>query len=538
MQIGLGMLAKLGLASVLAVASAAPAGAEPITAFTGAVHFRTNNGPNSVGSQVGDHVFIGILNVSPTAGTSVSATQGEVTRPVPFTPFTVFPTLFRRNDPYEPSLTGAWSISATNGPDAAGPVLTNAIPNPELLPLAENLQLTGSGATPTLSWTLPDLTGFDVESTRIFVYNDATDDIIANPLLAGTPTQFAIPSGLLVPGVPYVFAVNLNDDEAFGLENRSVAYTQSPYLVDPADVDLLVGSFLTDSVKRYDGVTGAYLGEFVSAGPSGPLDPRGMTIGPDRHLYVASDDLDPSIERYVGDTGTRMGTCAANLGAPYLDVLFGPSGDLYATSLIADFVLRFDRTTCDLVGTIGVGSPLTDGVGLAFGADGNLYVSSYDTNRVLRFDALGAYIDEFATAPLNVGDITFGPDGNLYAYISPYPGGPGVGDVMRFDGTTGASLGSFIPAGDFHPGTNEGFLAFGPDGNLYVADFHTDQVLRYDGSTGAYLGAFASGGGLDGPRGLAFVPEPGAGALLVAGAAFVAALTFRARRRSRLAVPQ
>ena len=43
--------------------------------------------------------------------------------------------------------------------------------------------------------------------------------------------------------------------------------------------DLLVSSSNTNSVKRYDGATGAYLGEFVSAGAFGQPLPRGLTFG-------------------------------------------------------------------------------------------------------------------------------------------------------------------------------------------------------------------------------------------------------------------
>jgi hypothetical protein len=49
-------------------------------------------------------------------------------------------------------------------------------------------------------------------------------------------------------------------------------------------------------------------------------------------------------------------------------------------------------------------------------------------------------------------------------------------------------------------------LAFGPDGNLYVASGATDEVLRYNGTTGAFMDAFvvAGSGGLDYPRGVTF----------------------------------
>jgi hypothetical protein len=235
-----GALAKLALVALLGLGPASPAYATPIATFGSPVHFRTNNGPNSVGVPVGDYQFTGILDVAPTSGTAVSAAQGAVTRLLPFTPFTVFPSLFRSLDPFDLSLAGAWSISATNGANAAGPILTNAIPTPQLVPLVLNLQVVGAGGTPTVTWELPDLTGFDVESTRIHVHDDATDDVVFNQLIAGTPAQFTLPSGLLQPGIPYVFAIHLLDNESFGLENRSVTYTQTPYLVpEPATAALL-----------------------------------------------------------------------------------------------------------------------------------------------------------------------------------------------------------------------------------------------------------------------------------------------------------
>lgn len=240
-----GAVTNLRVILLLVLGWAGQAGATPITTFNLPVHFTANYGANSVGLPVGAQQFVGVVNVSPTAGTTVTATQGLVTRPLPFTPFTSFPTQFRSIDPFDAALTGSWSITATNGPDSAGPILTNPIPNPQLLPLALNLQVVGTGETPTVTWTLPNLTGFDVEATRIHVYDDTTDDVILNTRISGTPTQFTIPSGVMVPGVPYIFSVNLQDEETFPsfqntLENRSTAFAQSPYLVpEPATAALL-----------------------------------------------------------------------------------------------------------------------------------------------------------------------------------------------------------------------------------------------------------------------------------------------------------
>ena len=61
-------------------------------------------------------------------------------------------------------------------------------------------------------------------------------------------------------------------------------------------------------------------------------------------------------------------------------------------------------------------------------------------------------------------------------------------------------------------------LVFGPDDNLYVGSFGSGDILRYDGMTGAFISTFvpAGSGGLGGPTFLTLheissatpVPEP------------------------------
>jgi len=238
-------LANLGLVLVFVPSWAVQVSAAPITTFNSPTQFRLNNGPNSVGLPEGDQQFVGIQNVSPTAGTVVTATQGAVTRLLPFVPFTAFPTLFRAIDPFDPSLTGAWSITATNGLNVAGPILTNPITNPQLVPLVQNLQVVGTGATPTITWTLPDLAGFGVDLIRFRAYNDATDDLFLNTVIPVSSTAFTIPGGLLVPGVPYVFTVILQNPE-----NSSATFTQSAYLVPEPGTGALLGVGLAALASR------------------------------------------------------------------------------------------------------------------------------------------------------------------------------------------------------------------------------------------------------------------------------------------------
>lgn len=68
----------------------------------------------------------------------------------------------------------------------------------------------------------------------------------------------------------------------------------------------------------------------------------------------------------------------------------------------------------------------------------------------------------------------------------------GIGDVKKYNATTGASEGDFVPAGSGGLSFPLG-AAIGPDGNLYVSDSNSESVLRYNGKTGAFIDAFVNG---------------------------------------------
>jgi hypothetical protein len=80
--------------------------------------------------------------------------------------------------------------------------------------------------------------------------------------------------------------------------------------------------------------------------------------------------------------------------------------------------------------------------------------------------------------------------------------------ILRYNGSTGAFVGAFVPAGSGGLDAPSG-LIFGPNRNLYVSSAGSARVLRYDGSTGAFLDAFVppGSGGLAGPSGLIFRPD-------------------------------
>jgi sugar lactone lactonase YvrE len=80
-----------------------------------------------------------------------------------------------------------------------------------------------------------------------------------------------------------------------------------------------------------------------------------------------------------------------------------------------------------------------------------------------------------------------------------------LGTVLRYDEKIGAYLGSFVSprSGGLQAGIG---LAFGPDGNLYVADSIGNAILRYHGQSGAFLGVFATNNWLY-PNGITFGPD-------------------------------
>jgi len=65
--------------------------------------------------------------------------------------------------------------------------------------------------------------------------------------------------------------------------------------------------------------------------------------------------------------------------------------------------------------------------------------------------------------------------------------------ILRFNGSTGASMGVFVSAGSGGLRTPTA-TAFGPDGNLYVSSTTTRDVKEYNGANGAFIREFTSGG--------------------------------------------
>ncbi len=157
-------------------------------------------------------------------------------------------------------------------------------------------------------------------------------------------------------------------------------------------------------------------------------------------------------------------------------------------------------------------SPLTGTLGMDFGPDGMVYVTSEGTDEVLRFDpASGTYLGPFiwddpATGTDETGglekpsSVAFGPDGDCY--VASFS----LNSVLRYDGRTGAFLGVFVQSGAGGLQGPDAGMTFGPDGDLYIPSFYNHRGKRYDGATGAFVENFLkpSPSGLTNPRQILF----------------------------------
>jgi sugar lactone lactonase YvrE len=249
------------------------------------------------------------------------------------------------------------------------------------------------------------------------------------------------------------------------------------------------GVFLNNNHKvlQYNGTTGAFQTVFATQNITSP---RSLLFGPDGNLYVADGSPNTgyaSVERFDGTTGAFLNyfvdpTSNGGLQHPGY-MVFGPDGtndgklDLYVAAVDQGAIYRYDGTTGASKGVFvtAASGGLDAPAGMVFGADGNLYVASGNW---------------------------FTSDGSYYTRDFP----PGA--VMSFEGPSdpnpGAFLGTFVAGGSGGLANPNGIL-FGPNGDLYgassvisqhggalIAEPGTSQVLRYDGTTGAFLGTFVT----------------------------------------------
>lgn len=268
--------------------------------------------------------------------------------------------------------------------------------------------------------------------------------------------------------------------------------------------ELLVSSRNTSSVKRFNGQTGAYLGDVVQSGSGGLSLTQEVVIGPDGNLLVSGRG-NTHVLKFDGVTGAYIDTFSTGylLDNP-TKMTIGPDGNLYISQwgTARNKVARFNAATGAFIDEFtSVG--LTAGGGHAWDLHGNLYVANFGNGangNVQKFDSTGQFAGVFTatghlSGPINVW---FGDDNDLFVVDWTR------GAVVRFDGTNGTFKSDFITGLQ----NAEGFTV-GPDSLFYICDWTANVVRKYARS-GAPLGVFASDGNMQSPNSLLFRPSPAA----------------------------
>jgi hypothetical protein len=211
----------------------------------------------SLGSDAGapeDLILFG-FNVTPngqsgTTGLFSQVDQGTgqaVSGALRYPNFSNSPNLFDGAVNYSPGLTGAWQFTFSN-PAVTGngvffsPVLGDA----PKLPTVQSIAVTGGGATPTLSWSVPQ-TPASVDRQQVWVWErraNADPDIVHfSGDLPLAQTSYQIPGQFtsgksLQAGTSYLFSIILFDDvvDQTGVlrPELSRSFTYVPYMLQPA----------------------------------------------------------------------------------------------------------------------------------------------------------------------------------------------------------------------------------------------------------------------------------------------------------------
>jgi hypothetical protein len=207
-----------------------------------------------------------------------------------------------------------------------------------------------------------------------------------------------------------------------------------------------------DSVLRVNPVTGA-ITPFITL--TGGYVPAGLRFGPNGDLFLSRNggQMAPpgsgSVDRYNGTTGAFISTVVPNLHQPTGVIFRG--NDLFVANFGAGNIVRFDGTSSSVFAS---GGGLAAPTGLVFGPDGDLFVGDTLGGSVLRYDGTtGAFESPFVApggALLNQfpADLLFSSQGqmlvaNLGASFNPGDPPNLHGNVMAFNGTTGAFIGNF-----------------------------------------------------------------------------------------------
>ncbi len=276
-------------------------------------------------------------------------------------------------------------------------------------------------------------------------------------------------------------------------------------------------------------------------------NPYGLTIGPDGALYVCEIDTDRirRVDMSNGTISTVVGTgevglsgdggpaTKAMLNDPY-EVRFDADGNMYFVEMLNAVVRKVDADSGVISTVAGTGERGFSGDGgpavkatfnrphsIALDGDGSLYIADIGNHRIRRIDLSTGIVTTFAGTgekaptpdgasvegtPLNgPRALAFGPDGDMFIALRE------GNAVYRLDMDTNrlhhlAGTGEKGYTGDGGPATVATLagpkgIEVGPDNSVYLADTENHAIRRIDLTDGRIHTVAGDGTVHDGPDG-------------------------------------
>jgi len=237
--------------SAILLAFALPAGAAPM--FVGNPYTFTDNfGPNTAGFVVGHYFFVGARVADPLgvpdnidSAEALALTAGQSDYTLNYVSLgSILQGTYQTVTPYVGQV-GQWRVEFENEQGETAAMETNVLDKPRVIPLAMNLEATGSSLAPTISWdavlfdddldsNTPDV---EVDFYVIRLLNSVNDQFYRSPLITGN--SFTVPAGLIVPGLTTIRLEAKDFDDDGRQENRSDTFTQFIAVPEPTTFALM-----------------------------------------------------------------------------------------------------------------------------------------------------------------------------------------------------------------------------------------------------------------------------------------------------------
>ena len=290
---------KTLLATALALCAVASATAATPTGVN-LFDLRVNNSANSGNRATGDIIVWGVNRVAPPTddpgayvyGTSGTCPVGKTCDSFSSDPDWLKQRLFERDmtglphqyfasRPYDPTLTGSrriyLSTSANYNPNTV--YQTPSLGDVGAMPFVSSMTVSGSGLTPSVSWTLPGSTPETIDQMRMRVFDNShpvsvqsrngapssflqADQLFQSAALGSA--NYTLPAGLLSYGTHYSIAIDLDHVRADGSPaSRSTSYFDfTP--IDPATLPAGVGNIALPTLTPVPTTAGLLAGPVYS----------------------------------------------------------------------------------------------------------------------------------------------------------------------------------------------------------------------------------------------------------------------------------